>query len=378
VSYIRRAMNAPARLALLPLAFAACVGSPESLDGSGSVTEDVTVRADGYFTLARDMRRCASPMCAGYFVTPLNASAVRCVDGTVAPRCYVASLDLAGLRLPAAQRDAVAGEFGSHVFYGRIAAASGHAYGKFAATEAWRSATGALPTQSLSRVSTTGTSCTFLPCDRLAMKRANSSAAALPIVGVDVASLRLAAELRDDVLGAATRDAGVLVAGVRSTMPGNPSTERVPFLRASQAFLRVTPADVPRHCGAALQTTLATATERLLYTSETDAPFTWFARDVWRAVPTDAALRQALGVPADTLVERVTLERALRSGTENYDATLDGEHRAARFRQLSRALQRELTGVTVYRVGTIQIRVFILGVTRCGTVAGLETLAVET
>lgn len=371
-------MTLPTRLALLPLAFAACVGSPESLDGSGSVTEDVTVRADGYFTVARDMRRCASPMCAGYFVTPLNASAVRCVDGTVAPRCYVASLDLAGLRLPTAQRDAVAGEFGSHVFYGRIAAASGHAYGKFAATEAWRSATGALPTQSLSRVSTTGTSCTFLPCDRLAMQRANSTAASLPIVGVDVTALRVTPELRDDVLGAATRDAGVLVAGVRSTMPGNPSTERVPFLRASQAFLRVTPTDVPRHCGAALQTTLATATERLLYTSETDAPLTWFARDAWRAVPTDAALRQALGVPADTLVERVTLERALRSGTENYDATLEGEHRAARFRQLSRALQRELTGVTVYRVGTIQIRVFILGVTRCGTVAGLETLAVET
>jgi hypothetical protein len=220
--------------------------------------------------------------------------------------------------------------------------------------------------------------CTFLPCDRLTMQRANSTAASLPIVGVDVAALRLAAELRDDVLGAATRDAGVLVAGVRSTMPGNPSTERVPFLRASSAFLRVTAPDVPRHCGAALQTTLATATERLLYTSETDAPFTWFARDGWRSLPTDAALRRAVGAAADAPVARITLDQVLRNGTANDDATLDGEHRAARFRQLSLALQRELTGITVYRVGAIQIRVFILGVTRCGTVAGLETLAVET
>jgi len=41
-------------------------------------------------------------------------------------------------------------------------------------------------------------------------------------------------------------------------------------------------------------------------------------------------------------------------------------------------LGRELTGITVYRVGTVQIRVFILGRNRCGAVVGLETLAVET
>ena len=378
MSYIRRAMNLPSRLALLPLAIAACVGSPDSLDESGSVIEDVTVRADGYFTVARDLRRCASPMCGGYFVTPLNASAARCADGTAASRCYVASLDLAGLGLPAAQREAVAGGLASHVLYGRVAAASGHTFGRFAATQAWRSVTGALPTQSLSRVSTTGTMCAFIPCDRLAMQRVNSSAGALPILGVDVTALRTSPELRDDVLGGATRDAGVLVAGVRSTMPGNPSTERVPFLRASQAFLRVTAADVPRHCGASLQATLATATERLLYPSETDAPFTWFTREGWRAVPTDAALRQAVGAPADAPVERITLDYLLRNSVINDDATLDGEHRAARFRQLARTLQRELTNITVYRVGTVEIRVFVLGLTRCGSVAGLETLAVET
>jgi hypothetical protein len=85
-----------------------------------------------------------------------------------------------------------------------------------------------------------------------------------------------------------------------------------------------------------------------------------------------------VGAAADAPVARITLDQVLRNGTANDDATLDGEHRAARFRQLSLALQRELTGITVYRVGAIQIRVFILGVTRCGTVAGLETLAVET
>ena len=371
-------MKTLARLLLLPASLAACVGAPEVLDDTGGVVEDVTVRTSGYFTVTRDMRRCASPMCGGYFVAPVNASAARCADGTSAARCYVASLDLAPLALPQAQRDAVADGFGAHVFYGRIAAASAHRYGVFTAAEAWRSVDGALPSQSLSRVSTTGTACTFIPCDRLAMQRVNSTAASLPIVGVDTAALRVAPELRDAVLGGATYDAGVLVAGVRTTMPGNPSTERVPFLRASQAFLRVSALDDGRRCGAALQTTLATATERLLYTSESDAPFTWFTRDAWRAIPSDATLRRAVGAAADAPVERVTLDHLLRNAVQNYDGTLDQEHRAARFRQLSRTLQRELTNITVFRVGTVQIRVFVLGVTRCGTVAGLETLAIET
>lgn len=378
MSYTAAAMKQRLASALLPLALTACAGSPETFDDTGSAADDVTVRGDGYFTITRDMRRCAAPMCGGYHIAPVNASGVRCADGTWGNRCYVASLDLAPLGLPTAARDGVADAFTTHVFYGRIEAVSEHRFGKFSASQAWRSATGALPTQSLSRVSTTGTTCTFLPCDRLAMLRANSTASSLPIVGVDVAALALAPELRDDVLGAATRDAGVLVAGVRTTMPGNPSTERVPFLRASQAFLRVTATDAARHCGTALQATFTAATERLLYTSETDAPFTWFTRSGWRAIPTDAALRAAIGAPADARVERVTLARALQSGTNNHDGTLDQEHRAARFRQLQRAIERELTDVTVFRVGTVQVRVFVLGVTRCGTVVGLETLAVET
>jgi len=364
--------------ALAPLALAACAASPDAADDPAFGAEDVTVRGDGYFTVARDERRCPSPACGGYFVTPVNASSLRCADGTVAPRCYVAALDLAPLGLPAEVRDAVADGFASHVFFGRVAGVSEHAFGVLRLAEAWRSATGALPTQSVSRVSTASTTCTFLPCERLAMRRLNSATSALPILGVDVSALRLADEPRDAVLGAATRDAGVLVSGVRSTLPGSPSTVRVPFLRAAQAFLRVTAPEDPRRCDRALQQGLAEATERLLFTSETDAPFTWFARSAWRALPTDAVLRAALGVPGDARVERVTLDHLLRNATVNLDGTLDQEHRAARFRQLQRTLVRELRGVTVYRVGTVQVRVFILGLTRCGTVAGLETLAVET
>ena len=45
-------------------------------------TESVVVRGDGYFTLAHDTRRCVSPICGGYWVSPVNASSLRCVDGS--------------------------------------------------------------------------------------------------------------------------------------------------------------------------------------------------------------------------------------------------------------------------------------------------------
>jgi hypothetical protein len=341
-------------------------------DADEAASESITVRADGYFTAEHDARRCASPMCGGYWVSPVNASYARCVDGTAAPRCYVASLDLSGLGIGATSIE------GAVVYRGRVAAATGHAYGRFVAAEAWRSATGASPSASVVRVSTVGTSCAFIPCETLNAQRLNSTARPLPVVGVDLSRVALDATARDGVLGDATRDDGVLIAGVRTTMPGNPATERVPVLRAAQAFVRVGPPAPTGLCGPALQAEFARATERLLFTSETDAPLTWFAPDGVRTVPANATLLRLLSLPSSTPVERVTLDQLMRGAVVNADGDLPSEHRAARFRQLVQTLGRELTGVTVYRVGTVQIRIFILGRDRCGAVVGLETLAVET
>lgn len=374
MSYMVRAMKIPTLVRSLvvgSLLVGCQVGADVASDDESS-SEEITVRAEGYFTAAHDTRRCVSPICGGYWVSPVNASSARCVDGTTAARCYVASLDLSGLGIGAASLD------GAIVYRGRIAPAVGHAYGRFVATEAWRSATDAAPSASVARVSTTGTACTFLPCETLSAQRANSAARPLPVVGVDLSGLTLSDAARDGVLGAATRDEGVLVAGVRTTAPGNPSTERVPVLRASQAFVRVGPPGPTGQCGAALQASFAHATERLLFTSETDAPFTWFAPAGVRTVPANSTLLRLLSLPSSTPVERVTLDRLLRGAVVNADGDLPSEHRAARFRQLVQTLGRELTGLTVYRVGTVQIRVFILGRDRCGAVVGLETLAVET
>ena len=356
-----------------------CGVAAEDTAATAAASDDVTVRADGYFTLTRDTRRCASPACGGYFVDPVNASSARCADGTTAARCYVGAVDLSALPRAGSERSGLASARGEIVIRGRIGVASGNAYGQLVATEAWRSVAGAAPTSSVSRVSTTGTTCTFVPCEALNLLRANGSATALPVVGVDLSRLASLDEAtRDEVLGAATRDGGSLVAGPRKTIPGNPSTTLVPYVHATGAFVRMAQPARTGLCGDALRDGFAWATERLLYTSETDAPFTWFTVDGARTVPSDAALLAHLGIAAGTPVAHTTLDAFFTGPLTAGDPGLAEQHRVARFRQLKRALEGNLTGVTVLRVGTVQIRVFIVGVTRCGTVAGLETLAVET
>ena len=129
----------------------------------------------------------------------------------------------------------------------------------------------------------------------------------------------------------------------------------MPAVRATQVYTRVT-VD-PRVCGEALQSRLATATERLLQRSESDAPYTFFAPPAWRALPSDGTLLRTLGLPANTPVERATLERVFQ-GMAFVDppGDLADAHRVARVNLLVAALRAQLTDITVYRVGSVQVR----------------------
>jgi uncharacterized protein DUF6748 len=69
-------------------------------DAIDSVAQDLhTTSAPSYYTLRRDLRRCAAPRCGGFFVARANLPLTRCADGRVRAECYVAELDLATLGL---------------------------------------------------------------------------------------------------------------------------------------------------------------------------------------------------------------------------------------------------------------------------------------
>lgn len=47
----------------------------------------------GFYLARPDYRKCASPMCGGIFINPVNRSRMECPDGSISNECYVGTVD---------------------------------------------------------------------------------------------------------------------------------------------------------------------------------------------------------------------------------------------------------------------------------------------
>jgi len=124
-----------------------------------------------------------------------------------------------------------------------------------------------------------------------------------------------------------------------------------------------------------LQNKLENAASGLLMMSESDYPFEYI-NTTDRQLSNELAL-QLTGMPQGTPVGQTTIEHLLRNMTSTASGSVNAAT-AQRFQTLMTTLQQELTGLTVYRVGDVQVHVLILGLTADGTVAGMRTLLIET
>ncbi|MEP0873014.1 nuclease A inhibitor family protein, partial [Trichocoleus desertorum AS-A10] len=117
----------------------------------------------------------------------------------------------------------------------------------------------------------------------------------------------------------------------------------------------------------------------LQFMSESDYPFEVFA---WEgqagASLTPEKLAQATGHPADAPVKVITLSDFFRSSTEEQDwFGPEEKESAAKFKNLENTIASTLNDVKVYRVGQIEIDVYIIGT--CGNdCVGLSTKVIET
>lgn len=145
---------------------------------------------------------------------------------------------------------------------------------------------------------------------------------------------------------------------------------------------------------ARLKGDLERAADGLLHMSETDAPFTWFQLDgAGGQANTVAQLKARLGVPANRPADTSTVERVL--GGWRADPSQPGEEpaaeaiRAAKYVELRRLLESNLTNLRVLRIGVDGsmmsggdvmggIDVYIIGDTPHGDVVGIKTFVAET
>ena len=111
-----------------------------------------------FYTVRPDMRRCASPMCGGYFVKEVNQSLTRCANGHTMSECYVASMDWKGASEVEIRKALVRGSLVSGV----------KRNGKFGAlqvSEAWQAATDKQPSGEYFRVRDLNLRCIAAPCE---------------------------------------------------------------------------------------------------------------------------------------------------------------------------------------------------------------------
>lgn len=117
----------------------------------------------------------------------------------------------------------------------------------------------------------------------------------------------------------------------------------------------------------------------LLFMSESEYPFEVF---LWEGIAppvTSEIVLQQTGHGQDTPLELLDIDRFFSRATTPQDWHEDEEKAVvAKFQKLLEVIKSNLKNPQVYRLGRIEIDVYIIGETPTGNLAGLSTKVVET
>jgi hypothetical protein len=210
-------------LAFSPVATYKSLGSP--------IVPDSLASTSSFYSFRRDLRRCASPRCGGYFVKLVNQARTRCADNRWQSECYVARIDWNGETEPDSERGLLRGTIhcgrGQFGFPGR--------YGWLSVSEVWRAGSENQPIGTFFRVRDRGIRCIAAPCATHHEARLNSTVSR-NIAGVDLAGANASDNVLSEATAAMTTTDGILVSGDHAPVTG--PAGRSQMLKASQFYVR--------------------------------------------------------------------------------------------------------------------------------------------
>lgn len=168
---------------------AACASNPSGEDDAADSESQATSVSEvsTYYAIRPDYRRCLAPMCGGFFVSRLNMTRTKCLDGSWQSECYVASLDMGGLGLSDKQKNGLVYPRSmtapvSAIFRGEFARDEeasdqfqGMTFAKLTVTEAWQGHENGTMTGKTYRLNDSGIRCVTTPCPSQVAERLNSS-----------------------------------------------------------------------------------------------------------------------------------------------------------------------------------------------------------
>lgn len=228
-------LKAFAAISIVSLAACASTGVEDELAGETAEDAALDGKADGavdgaytYFEIYKDLRKCASPTCGGYFLHRLNRSTTVCHNGSSRWSCYVPGLDYTdsnlGSDLQSALDDAATRDASSYgviaIVRGRFAPQSYTGFGnlgRFIVTEAWVAENDSISEGVFTRVHDSGVRCITTPCPTIGEKALNTSRSA-NVHGLDWA----AGGFDDDQISKLSTEmvatpGGIIIAGDRYT-----------------------------------------------------------------------------------------------------------------------------------------------------------------
>lgn len=121
---------------------------------------------------------------------------------------------------------------------------------------------------------------------------------------------------------------------------------------------------------------LKKASKEILYISETDAEILPFVGEKAEAVNAETVLKQTR---TDAPVEERDFEEFFKRLTSLQEWFGDEEiENANRFAKLKEILQKNLKDIKVFKIGTVEINIYIVGLDQQNILTGVQTKAVET
>jgi len=245
-----------ASFGLLALGAVACSATDEAQPQVDDV-DNLEQGADGstytYYVTRPDYRKCAWPMCGGYFVHRVNRAKTQCADGSWQSECYVSQIDYSAIGLNQEQTYEVNSmAYGARALLRGSIGVAENDFGPIAtllATEAWRGeAEQTEPTGTFYRAEDSGIVCFTWPCPVVLESKLNSSVTKL-IHDLDLYASG-ATEDRVDAGYAAFFDDAVMVVGSHETFSGPAGKGKA--LVASQFYTRILAEPEAVKCGSSV------------------------------------------------------------------------------------------------------------------------------
>ncbi len=200
--------------------------------------------ASHYIVTRLDLRKCAYPVCGGYYVKSVNRALTRCANGTLQKDCHVATLDASALPWSAADREAFEQSFipGQALAGGKLfalkSAGSPVKVDTLVLNQAWVAQALSKPAGVFSIFKNSGIVCVTSPCPSI-METTLNYPINRTIHGLDLAASDAKPERVDAGLQA-LGSTGVVAAGGHRIITG-PAGQGQRFV-ASEFYLPFTPA----------------------------------------------------------------------------------------------------------------------------------------